>query len=189
MINKLACKITYYIENNSDIKSISDLEKITYSLQAIFNELFKTVILIAIFFIIGKLDYFLFSMMILFSIRIFAGGYHCSTTISCLFFSILFFLPTSLLSGFLPKLNMVFYYVIALLSILVILFRSPYPNKKRPIKSKKRRQILKFLSIFFTISWLCILLLYIKDISYLNCGFSTILLEVSQLIPKKKGVF
>ena len=61
MINEFTYKITSYIEKTSDIKSTDDLEKINYSLQAIFNELFKTVALLLLFLILGKVNYFLFS--------------------------------------------------------------------------------------------------------------------------------
>lgn len=189
MINKVALKITDYIQKNGNIKNTDDLEKINYSLQAIFNESFKIVILIIIFYILGKINYFLFSVLILFSIRIFAGGYHCNTTMKCLLFSILLFLITCLIGPILPKVNSLVYYIIAFLSIFIVILRTPYPNKNRPIKNKKRKRIFKIISTFFTIFWVCILLFYIKDITYLNCGFLTIVLQVIQLIYIKKGVY
>ncbi len=186
MINELTYKITSYIEKNSDIKNTDDLEKISYSLQAIFNELFKTVILLLLFFILGRINYFLFSVMILFSIRLFAGGYHCSTTIKCLLCSILFFLSTCLIGPILPELNISIYYITALVIIFIVALKSPYPNKKRPIQNTKRRCTFKIISTFLTIFWTCILLFYIKDIGYLNCGFLTIILQVMQLIQIRK---
>lgn len=188
MIHEFTYKITSYIEKNSDIKSTDDLEKINYSLQAIFNELFKTAILLLLFLILGRVSYFLFSVMILFSIRIFSGGYHCNTTIKCLLCSTLLFLGTCLIAPILPKINISIYYIAGLLSIFIVALKSPYPNKKRPIRNKKRRSTLKIISTFFTIFWVCILLFYIKDTSYLNCGFITIILQVIQLIQMKKGV-
>ncbi|WP_315080657.1 accessory gene regulator B family protein [uncultured Clostridium sp.] len=188
MINKVALKITDYIQKNGNITNIDDLEKINYSLQAIFNESFKIVILIILFSILGKINYFLFSILILFSIRIFAGGYHCNTNMKCLLFSILLFLITCLISPILPKINNLIYYIISLLSIFIVILKSPYPNKNRSIKNKKRKQIFKIISTFFTMLWSCILLFYIKDITYLNCGFLTIILQVIQLISIQKGI-
>ncbi|WMJ79419.1 accessory gene regulator B family protein [Clostridium sp. MB40-C1] len=183
MIKELTYKITYYIKENSDIKNNRDLEKIDYSLQAIFNELFKTIVLALLFLILGKINYFLFSVTILFSIRIFAGGYHCNTTIKCLSYSILFFLVSCFIGGSITyKLNTSIYYIIGLLSIFIVALRSPYPNKKRPIKNKKRRYILKIAATFFTILWTYVLLFHIKNADYLNCGFITIVLQVLQLV-------
>ncbi|NFG25254.1 accessory regulator AgrB [Clostridium botulinum] len=188
MINKVALKITNYIQDNSNIKNINDLEKINYSLESIFNESFKIVVLIILFYILGKINYFLFSILILFSIRIFTGGFHCSTTMKCLLLSALLFLTTCLIGPILPKLNSIVYYIIALISIFIVLLRTPYPNKNRPIKNKKRKQILKIISTFFIMIWLSILLFYVKDITYLNCGFLTIVLQIIQLIHIRKEV-
>ena len=69
MIHYTISKITTYIEKNSDIKNTQRLEEINYALQAIFNETFKIIILVIAFLIVGKLNYLLFSMFILCSIR------------------------------------------------------------------------------------------------------------------------
>lgn len=188
MINTLSYRITSYIKKNSSIKKNEDLEKVNYALQAILGETFKIIILISLFLILGRINYLLLSMTILFTTRIFMGGYHCSTTMRCLFASTIIFLITSLLGPMLPKLNILFYYSVAVFSVLIVIFNAPFPNKYRPIKSKKRKQISKLTSTFFTILWLIILLFHINDTSYLNCGFFTIILQVIQIIFIKKGV-
>lgn len=187
MLKNLSCRLTSYIENNSDIKSNDDLEKINYSIQAILNEIFKVTILIILFLSLGKINYFLFSMIILLSIRIFSGGYHADTTVKCLFWTTLFFLITSLAAPMLPKLDIFIYNTIFLLSIIIVYFKSPYPNSKRPVKNKKRRWHLKLISIFFITFWIVILLFFTNNTEYLNCDFITILLQILQLIPMKKG--
>lgn len=187
MINELTCKITNYIENNSDIKHPDRLAEINYALQTIFNETLKTIFLLLVFQALGNINYFLFSLLILISIRTFAGGYHCNTTLKCLFFSLLFFLTTSWLGPRLPQFSNTIYYALAFVSIIIVIFYAPFPNKKRPIKSKKRRFVLKIISIFFTIAWIGILLFLNKDLHYLNCGFLSIILETAQIIPIKKG--
>lgn len=188
MLKTLSYKLTSYIENNSDIKSNDDLEKINYSLQAILNEVFKIIVLTILFLLLGKINYFFFSMVILFSIRIFSGGYHADTTIKCLLWTILFFLITSLIAPTLPKLSILIYSSISFLSIIITYIRSPYPNSKRPVKNKKRRWYFKLISTFFVIFWITILLSLTTDVGYLNCGFLTILLQILQLAPMKKGV-
>jgi accessory gene regulator B len=182
MINKCAFKITEFIIHNSDFNNIDDIEKINYALQTILGELFKITTLIVIFYFLGKLDYLLFSMIIFISIRIFVGGYHCKTTMGCLLCSIILFSLTSLISPVLPKLNTLIYFGISLLSFLIVVMFAPFPNIKRPAKSKKRIWNLKIISIFSVIISIYILLFKINDASYLNCGFSTIILEISQII-------
>lgn len=184
----LSWKITTYIKTNSNIKDTEDLEKIDYALQAIFSEMLKLIVLFTLFFIIGNLKHLVFSMMILFTTRIFLGGYHSKTTIGCLFLSTVMFVITSFIAPMIPMINNIFYYLFAILSLLIIVFYSPFPNKKRSIKSKKRRRIYKAISIFSISLWLIVLLFYIKDTTYFNCGFFTIIVQLIQIIPIKKGM-
>ena len=188
MLKSLSYKLTTYIESNSDIKSSEDLEKINYSLQAILNETFKIIVLTMLFLLLGKINYLFFSMIILFSIRIFSGGYHANTTMKCLLWTTLFFLITSLLGPILPKLDIFTYYAVSLLCIIIVYFKAPCQNSKRPIKNKKRRWYFKISSTFFVIFWITILLFFTNDMRYLNCGFLTLLLQILQLVPIQKGV-
>jgi accessory gene regulator B len=186
MISIISSKITLYIKENGNIKTDEDLEKIDYALQAVIGETFKIAVLISLFLILGEINYLLFSMMILFTLRTFVGGYHCNTTLNCLFYSIILFLITSLIGPILPVLNFMFYYTISILSTLIVAIYAPFLNKMRPIKSKKRRWIIKLISIFVTIFWLSILLFYIDSSTYLNCGFLTIILVVIQFLLTRK---
>ncbi|APC40567.1 accessory gene regulator B family protein [Clostridium estertheticum] len=188
MINKFAVKLTGYIESNSKLNKLEELEQIQYAITTILNEFFKIMILIILFSIIGKLNYLLFSMIILLSIRLFSGGPHARTLLSCLLWTILFFILTSIIAPLLPRLNQSIYYGLGLLSLVVIIVQAPYPNPIRPIKKKKRKQYLKILAISFSIFWTYIILFHINNSSYLNCGISTILLHSSQLIYTKKEV-
>ncbi|NNU76317.1 accessory gene regulator ArgB-like protein [Clostridium estertheticum] len=188
MIHKLAVKLTSYIENNSKINKLDELEQIQYAITTILNELFKIVILIILFSVIGKLNYLLFSMLILLSTRLFSGGLHAKTLLGCLIWTTLFFALTSIIAPLLPRLNQSIYYGLSLFNLLVIIVRAPYPNSIRPIKKKKRKQYLKILAISFSIFWTYIILFHINNSSYLNCGLATILLVSSQLIYIKKEV-
>lgn len=120
MISILSNKITLYIKENSNIKTHEDLEKINYALQSVIGETFKITVLIVLFLILGKINYLLFSMMVLLTLRTFIGGYHCDTTLKCLLYSIILFLITSLIGPMLPALNVLFYYTISALSILIV---------------------------------------------------------------------
>ena len=186
MTNKLAFKLTCYIEKNSKFTNPQELEQIQYALHTILNEVFKIIILIILFSVIGNLNYLLFSMIILLSIRLFSGGLHAKTLFGCLMWTILFFTLTSIIAPLLPKLSPSFYYILSLLNLTVIVVQAPSPNTKRPIKKKKRKQYLRILAISFSIFWTYILLFKINNSTYLNCGIATILLLSSQLIYIKK---
>lgn len=153
MISILSSKLTLYIKENGNIKTDDDLEKINYALQSIIGETFKIIVLISLFLILGKVNYLLFPMIILLPLRTFVGGYHCDTTLKCLLYSSILFLITSLIGPMLPAFNVLFYFTISILSILIVIIYAPFLNKKRPIKSKKRRQIIKlnsYLGIFLS---------------------------------------
>lgn len=186
MINRLAFKLTGYIENNSKFNKREELEQIQYTLHTILNEVFKIIILIILFSVIGNLNFLLFSMIILLSIRPFSGGLHAKTLLGCLMWTTLFFTLTSIIAPLLPKLSVSIYYILSLLNLAVIIIQAPYPNEKRPIKKKKRKQYLKILAVSFSAFWIYILLFKMNNSTYLNCGIATILLQSSQLIYIKK---
>ncbi|MBU3158374.1 accessory gene regulator B family protein [Clostridium frigoris] len=186
MINKLAYNLTCYIESNSRFNKIEELEQIQYSLTTILNEVFKLIILIILFSIIGKLNYLLFSMIVLLSIRFFSCGLHAKTSLGCLMWTIFFFTLTTIIAPILPKLSLSVYCLLSLLSLSIIIIRAPYPNPKRPIKKKKRKLYLKILAISFSIFWIYILLFYITTSTYLNCGIATISLQSLPLLYTNK---
>lgn len=109
MISILSDKITLYIKENSNIKTDDDLEKINYALQAVISETFKITVILGLFLVLGKINYLLFSMVILFTIRTLVGGYHCDTTLKCLICSTIIFLVASLIGPMLPLFNVLFY--------------------------------------------------------------------------------
>lgn len=186
MVKALADKITLYIKQNSYIKNTDDIEKINYSLQVIINESFKTIVLILLFAVLGRLNYFLFSLVILLSTRTFSGGYHSRSTLLCLFWTTVFFTFTVVIGPLIPIFNSKIYYILAIISIITFFLKSPCKNKIRPTKDKRLIFHFKIISTFSTVFWIVILLFFIKDKSYLNCGFLTILIQLPQLIYLKR---
>lgn len=177
MLEKLAAYICKYETSDKDA-----IIKVTYALKCIFNDLYKLVFLIIVFSILGKLNYFCFSLIILFSIRPFSGGMHFNTSISCLIFTTGFFIVTALISTYMPPLPKIIHIILMLISLAIIAVKSPATTSKRPIVSIKRFKILKLGSIIITISWVCFLLFYLKSIKFINCGISTIFIQALQLL-------
>ncbi|MBU3110233.1 accessory gene regulator B family protein [Clostridium lacusfryxellense] len=188
MINKLAFKLTSYIEKHGKFNRLEELEQIQYAITTILSEVFKIIVLIILFSVIGNLNYLLFSMMILLSIRLFSGGLHAKSLLGCLMWTILFFTLTSIITPLLPRLSPYFYYIVFLLNLALIIVQAPYPNPKRPIKKKKRKLYLKIIAFSFSLFWTYILIFHINNLTYLNCGVATILLQSLQLIYIKKEV-
>ena len=94
MINILTDKIIDYFKKNNIELSRTDLMKMKYALQVILGDFLKFVILFVIFLCFKKLDLFLLSLAVLITLRPFAGGIHCKTSISCLAITLLHFLDS-----------------------------------------------------------------------------------------------
>jgi len=112
MTNNLAFKLTRYIENNSKFNMPQELKQIEYALHTILNEVFKIIVLIILFGAIGNLNYLLFSMIILLSIRLFSGELHAKTLLGCLMLTTLFFCLTSIIAPLLSIANINFQFML-----------------------------------------------------------------------------
>ena len=64
----------------------SDIRKMRYAMVVFTNEFIKLVLLFWIFQWLGYKQLFLFSFIVLVSIRVFAGGIHCESNIACFTF-------------------------------------------------------------------------------------------------------
>lgn len=185
---KLICHfLTEYIGANNKSLTKNDLLKIYYSLQVILGDLSKFIIIFLIFLYLNQLPLFLLSFVILNSTRPLIGGLHCKTFMSCLIFSIIYFLMIVLFSTICPKLNNYFYIIFFIIAFILILKYSPCLNKKRPIKNKKILKILSLISLTF---W-CTLFFILRNVQICNCIFLSVLIQIIELIiiNLKGGVY
>lgn len=185
MIDRWATSLTLMLSKDTNMTN-EDSQKICYALNVILQESIKLILLFAIFIIINKLNLFLFSLSILISIRTFSGGFHFESNIKCFFVSLIFFLLSCSLSQVAINVPISYYHIAALLSIIIIAIGAPKPSKNRPIRSIKRKQNLKILSIIFTILWYYILFFYVKNSYLLKCGMLTIIMQSVQLLNINK---
>lgn len=179
MIEKLALQLTSFIctENYNNPK---DRAKIQYGLNVFLSEGFKLIFIICLFNIIHYQHHFYLSLLILITIRVFAGGVHIKGTLNCLVLTALLFIFTSVLAPLLPRFHNVFYLFITILSLVLLIIRAPHCSIVRPIKSNKKKLQYKITAILMTVLW-SIGLLYLDNAAYINCGFATILLQNMQL--------
>ncbi|WPC40188.1 accessory gene regulator B family protein [Clostridium sp. JS66] len=184
MINKLALQLTSLICTET-YNNTKDRARIQYGLAVILNEGFKTVFLLLFFNIIHKEKYFYFSLLIMLSTRLFAGGVHLKGTLYCLITTTLLFILTSVLAPLVPKLPVVCYLLVGIISLMIVLVRAPICSVRRPIKDNKTKLQYKFTAALFVTIW-AIILLFLESTTYVNCGFSTILVQSVQLVLVKK---
>lgn len=184
MIENLAMQLTDFI-CTEDYNNPKDRAKIQYGLSVILNEGFKIISLILLFYIIDHQNYFYFSLLVLVTIRPFAGGVHIKGAFNCLLLTMLLFIFTSVIAPLAPKLHIAYYLSAGLFSLLILLFRAPKCSLARPIKDSKIKLKYKIMAILTTAIWTGILL-SLRNVSYVNCGFSTILLQNIQLLQVKR---
>lgn len=185
MIEKLAIQITSFI-CTEDYNNPKDRAKIQYGINILLSEGLKIITLILIFHIINYQNYFCFSLLILMTIRPFAGGVHIKGTLNCLLLTLLLFMLTSVAAPLIPRLNIVYYLSAIAISILIVLFRAPICSIHRPIREDRKKLQYKIIAILSTAMW-SFALLSLENPSYANCGFSTIILQNLQLMLIKKS--
>ncbi|MGE5632233.1 MAG: accessory gene regulator ArgB-like protein [Caulobacteraceae bacterium] len=176
------------------ILSHTSLREMRYGMEVLLNELAKVLILLALFEILDKLSYFLFSLLILVTIRCSSGGLHFHEKSSCLLFSTAFFFAAAYAQNYLPIGLLHYRYLLITLSIALIWAFSPVASANRPIKNRRKQLILKYTAVISTIFWSCILLFQIQNAGFMSCGITTITLQAFQLVvgyitdPSKKQV-
>lgn len=173
-------------KNNPNLNEVK-LEELQYGLEGIYLTISKSIIIFSIALILGVFKE-MFLLLIFFNILRTTGfGLHASKSWICL-------LSSSIIFIFLPYLSRViiipFVYkiILGILGIFLIYMYSPSDTIKRPIISKKRRTIYKFIT---TIN--CILLvfisLYIPSNTISNLIIFGIYTEVILIVPLTYRIF
>ncbi|MFL0267453.1 accessory gene regulator B family protein [Candidatus Clostridium radicumherbarum] len=186
MIDKLALQLTSFICTDA-YDNAKDRARIQYGLSIFLSEGFKIVSLILLFNFIHNEKYFYFSLLILMSIRIFAGGVHVTGALNCLLLTILLFMCTCVLAPLMPRLPTICYLLIGIFSLVIALVRAPICSVRRPIKDSKIKLQYKLTAALFVTLW-TIILFFLESTPYINCGFSTIFMQNIQLVLAKKKI-
>lgn len=184
MIDKLTIRLTSFLCTEA-YDNIKDRARIQYGLSILLSEGFKIIFLVLFFNIIHNQKYFYFSLLILLTTRVFAGGVHLKGTLNCLILTILLFIYTSVLSPLMPRLADPYYVLVGIACLVIVLVRAPICSVRRPIKDNKKKLQYKFMATLSIALW-TIILLFLKSTPYVNCGFSTLLIQSIQLVPIKK---
>jgi len=137
-----------------------DIDVIRYSLEAIMWEVEKIIILVLVFALMGYLDYFLITFLVVIPIRVLAGGYHSQTAISCLSITFMgFFLAIIVM----PKLPLTPGWIIALaaFSLVVTLIAAPmYPLERAALIKTDNNGKKKVFVLVITALWLLLIFIY-----------------------------
>lgn len=181
MKDKIMNKIMNFIKKYNPEHNEEQLEVIQYGLEAIYITITKTIIIFAIAYFLGVIKELIIFLIFYNSIRATAFGLHATKSSYCLISSTLIFIGAS----YLCKLLIIPFYIkilLCIINILLIYKWSPSDTEKRPIVSKKRREIYKTLSTIIAITFSFISIL-ISNQFISNCMIISVLIESFMISP------
>lgn len=159
-----------------------DKERIKYSMNLLLNEGEKIMALVLLFGVIGQLKTFIFSFVVLMSIRAFVGGIHFSTRCRCFSFTLLFFMMVMFLSNFII-INQQTKLVISGLSLINTMLCAPLPSKHRVLVLERGRDILRKRSVIMVLIWIVVSVMLSEKLS--NVIVWTVVLQQMELLYYK----
>ncbi|GKX28530.1 hypothetical protein SH1V18_10100 [Vallitalea longa] len=185
LIDRPVNVLTYNLYKNTDIPH-KNIRIMRYGIYALYSELAKIVILMLFFGFIGKLNEFLFALVVLMLIRPYSGGLHFNSFMGCFLFTFGFFVLNVAILPSLPSLSYIYnpsiYIAFLPISSLIMLLCSPMPSKYRPISDKQIKKKYKYLATLFTVAIYIILLLINISPLLKAIGLWTIILQATQLL-------
>lgn len=181
MREKFINKLMIFIKKNNKNTNEEQLEVIQYGLEAIYMTITKTIILFFIAFLLGILKELIIFLPFYILIRMFSFGLHAKTSTQCLISSSLIFLISTFICTYL-NLHIYIRTLLGISSILAIYKWSPADTEKRPIVSKKRRQVYKTLSTIIAITF-SFLSIFITNSFISNCLVISITVQSFMVCP------
>lgn len=154
MIDKITQSLTNKIRKEMPDVDDERAEVINYGLQILLGELPKTLIMLAIAYLLGVFKLSLITFLILLPYRGASGGFHLKTHIGCIISTCTFYCGTALLAKYIVLSNIAKYILIILLAIfgiIMIKLYAPADTEDVPILSKKIRKQKQILSYIFFI--------------------------------------
>lgn len=136
------------IKNNSF--SAVKLEEIKYGLEAIYLLISKSIIIISLAFILNIAREFLIFSLFYNIIRMPSFGLHATKSWICLLSSSLIFILAPYLASILT-IDIYIKIIVSIICILLIFKNAPADTYKKPIISKKRRLVYKYISVVISI--------------------------------------
>ncbi|WFA09982.1 accessory gene regulator B family protein [Tissierella sp. Yu-01] len=163
---------------------LTDIEKakLKYTLDVLFTDVSKLLILFVIFHILGVSKDFIYSVLALLTIRPFTGGLHFKTYTTCFIFTFFFFSIAIILNNIISLGYSAIYLMI--FSCIVVLSIAPIIHKNRPGYSNHKKRHFKYLALSVVLLHLILYLIAMAN-PYLNISIWVITLQSIQLLIRK----
>lgn len=174
-------KVIDYFEREFELSKI-EKTKLKYSIEVLFNDISKILILLVMFFILGKTREFIYSVIALLTLRPFTGGFHFKSYMGCLLFTGAFFASSITLNENINTNS--FILILFVFSSITILMIAPIISKNRPSYSYKKQLYFKFIGLsIVTIHFVTYIL--INKNPYLRSSIWVFTLQSIELLIKK----
>lgn len=182
----LISKCMNYIKNNTNYDSIK-LEEIKYGLTTIYLTTTKIIIIFMVSLILGIFKEMLTYLLIYNILRTSSFGLHATKSWICLLSSTILFvgIPHLCIILTIPLFLKV---VIGAVGIYLMFKNAPADTKKRPIVSKKRRLIYKYISSILTIIFAFNSILITNNFMS-NCLIFSIIMQNIMISPSTYKLF
>lgn len=180
LAEKISQKCTFLISSTLN-KSDEELEQIQYGLHVLFLNIVKVFILFLVAYILGILKYTTIAFLSFASVRRFAGGIHCDSSINCNVMNFIVFLGSTYLSIYFPLNNILknLYFIIV---ITLFYLYAPADTSNKPLVSKSLRKKLKINSII-VVFIIYFITLFISNNIYEGLIIYPILIESILITP------
>lgn len=176
-------KVIDYFEREFELSKI-EKTKLKYSIEVLFNDISKILILLVVFFILGKTREFIYSVIALLTLRPFTGGFHFKSYMGCLLFTGGFFVSSIALNA--NAYISTFILILFVFSSITILMTAPIISKNRPRYSHKKQLHFKFIGLSIVIVHFIAYVVTNKNPYFRNSIWVFALQSIELLI--KKGV-
>lgn len=176
-------KIQGYFEDEFNLSSIDSI-KLRYSMEVIFNEVSKLIMLLILFSILGFTTDFIYSVIALLSIRPFTGGLHLKSYAECFIFTVFFFSVSLFLKNniILESHSLI---LLLIFSFFIILLFAPVVGNNRLIYSNKKLLQFKFIGVTILIIHFLIAYLFTNKHPYIINSTWVFTLQSIQLLIAK----
>lgn len=176
----LSNKLCAYIKRCDPTKSDIELDEIMYGFDALFMNLDKFIVFIAIGYIFHVTLHMLIAIVTYGLLRLFAFGVHAKNKIQCFIISFFIFIPNLVISENL-KLGFSMRTSLFIIAFVLILIYAPADTELRPLPNEKIRKKFKSLSaIYATLIYILSIKIFdnspIGSIMILSIFFESILI-------------
>ena len=175
-----------YVSENKELKN-EDIEVIRYGISNLYLQISKMIVITLIAVLLNILIPYLIFTILYNIIRMPSFGIHAKKSYQCWISSIIIFIGIPYLITIL-EINIITRLVISILAAIYITIYSPADTEKRPIISKKRRLIYKYLSCIISIIYIN-LSIYIDNEIVRNALLFSLLLQCIIISPITYKVF